>query len=352
MERYIGLDVHAQTCTMVVLSATGRKLRELVIETHAQTLVSALQGIAGIRRLCIEEGAQSQWLYEVLHAHVDELVVVQPEAPRGTKSDASDALRLAEMMRTRSWTKRVVKAPRRLSALRAAVRSHATATQDMVRAKNRLKAVCRARGVSADDTVYDPSARAAVLNQLPPAMRALGLQLAARLDAATSAHEKAVEWLHAEADKVPDVALVATAPGIGPVRAAQIVAVVMDPHRFRTKRQLWSYAGMGVVTHASGEWKHDPNSGELQRQRRKVLTRGLNSNRNPMLKGAFKGAAKIVVERMKKHPLTEHYRRLVAAGTHENLALLTVARRIAAAVLALWKAKEAYDVTRSATSAA
>jgi transposase len=350
MERYIGLDVHAQSCTMVVLGPTGRRVLEQVIETHARTLVSAVLGVAGTRRLCFEEGAQSQWLFEVLNRHVDELVVVQPDAQRGTKSDASDAHRLAEMMRTRSWPKRVIKAPQRLSALRAAVRGYVTATQDRVRAKNRLRAVCRARGVNADEQIYDPANRATIINRLPVAARQLAQQFAARLDAANEARAAAETWLYAEAEKLPEVALVATAPGIGVVRSAQIVAVMMEPHRFRTKRQLWSYAGLAVVTHASAEWER--NDAGWQRRTNKVLTRGLNRNRNPLLKSVFKSAAKTVVGTMKGHPLAEHYYKLTHAGTEPNLAILTIARRIAAAVHALWKAKETYDVARHTNKAA
>src|SRR5215207_7336601 len=32
-------------------------------------------------------------------------------------------------------------------------------------------------------------------------------------------------------------------PALGPVRAAQILAAVGTPHRFRTKRQFWPYCG-------------------------------------------------------------------------------------------------------------
>ena len=39
----------------------------------------------------------------------------------------------------------------------------------------------------------------------------------------------------------------------------------------------------------------------------------------------------------------EHYRRLTAAGTKPNLATLTVARRVAALVLRMWKDEREYD---------
>jgi hypothetical protein len=64
-----------------------------------------------------------------------------------------------------------------------------------------------------------------------------------------------------------------------------------------------------------------------------------------MLKSVFKSAA-IAVLRLKKHPLREAYDKTVEAGTKPNLATLTLARRIAAATLAVWKKKEVYDPTK------
>jgi hypothetical protein len=37
----------------------------------------------------------------------------------------------------------------------------------------------------------------------------------------------------------------------GPIRAAELVALIQTPHRFRTKRQLWNYSGLGLETHDS-----------------------------------------------------------------------------------------------------
>jgi hypothetical protein len=34
---------------------------------------------------------------------------------------------------------------------------------------------------------------------------------------------------------------------MGPIRVAQLVSIVVTPHRFRTKRQFWSYCGLSIV---------------------------------------------------------------------------------------------------------
>ena len=38
MERYIGMDVHAASCTLVMISEKGRNLRGFPVETNGQAL--------------------------------------------------------------------------------------------------------------------------------------------------------------------------------------------------------------------------------------------------------------------------------------------------------------------------
>jgi transposase len=203
MERYIGLDAHSRSCTLVVMSPTGRRLREMVVETNGSALVDAVCGIAGTRRLCMEEGAQSQWLYEILDPHVDELAVVPAAKHAGNKNDSIDAWSLAERHRTGATrTQRIFKA-NKLRGLRAAARAQRSAMRDMVRAKNRLRAVYRARGIQVDAEVYAPKKRAASEKKLPIAERKLAEQLAEHLDAMVASYKRAKDWLETEAAKYP-----------------------------------------------------------------------------------------------------------------------------------------------------
>jgi transposase len=51
----------------------------------------------------------------------------------------------------------------------------------------------------------------------------------------------------AESRKHRAVGLLRTIPQLGPIRAALIVVTVDTPHRFRTKRQFWSYVGLAAI---------------------------------------------------------------------------------------------------------
>jgi hypothetical protein len=47
MERYLGLDVHAESCTFSVLSESGKEIRRDVVETNGKALVGFLKQLPG-----------------------------------------------------------------------------------------------------------------------------------------------------------------------------------------------------------------------------------------------------------------------------------------------------------------
>ncbi|MCH7665892.1 MAG: IS110 family transposase [Acidobacteria bacterium] len=183
------------------------------------------------------------------------------------------------------------------------------------------------------------AAQAQALPELPAWMRqtveALGIELAS-IEELRGEIEQA---MIAESRQHPISRILRTTPGLGPIRVAQLIPIVITPHRFRTKRQFWAYCGFGLVTRTSSDW--------VKVGRRWVRvpvqqTRGLNQDCNRTLKRIFKGAAMTVI-RFKMEPLWTDYVRLTKNGTRPNLARLTVARKLAAAVLTMWKKKERYN---------
>ena len=344
MERYIGIDAHKESCTVAVMGPTGRRLKELRVETNARALKEALKSVSGERHVCLEEGEFSAWLFEVLEPLSERTVVVQPPKREGSKSDSLDAWARADELR-RGSVKPIYKAPSVYRSLREAVRGYEGVLRDSVRIKNRLRAVFRARGIQVrGEELDEASSRKEWLAKLPAAVRRRATLLGEELDSVQGFRKQAAQWVHEEAAKVPAVKLLSTAPGIGPVRSAQIVATVVSPHRFRTSRQFWSYCGLGIVTHSSSDWVKQGRSDWVRKQT--MQTRGLNRNRNPMLKQVFKGAALTTIQLKDAHPLKRRYAHLLTT-TKPNLARLTIARNIAATVLAMWKNNEEYDPSKS-----
>ena len=94
-EKYIGLDVHQATIVVAVMDSTGKLVMESILETKAATILQFFAGLRGTLSVTFEEGTWSAWLYDLLHSHVDKLVVCNPRKNAllkdGNKSDRIDA---------------------------------------------------------------------------------------------------------------------------------------------------------------------------------------------------------------------------------------------------------------------
>ena len=124
MERYLGLDIHSESTTVVVLSAKGKRVRQDQVETNGKALVGYLKTLAGRLHLCLEEGEWSQWLVEILSPHAAAVVVYRSRWQPGAKSDRIDAHQLAERLRTGRVGCPVYKPPRSKAAAHFSVHSN------------------------------------------------------------------------------------------------------------------------------------------------------------------------------------------------------------------------------------
>jgi transposase len=214
--------------------------------------------------------------------------------------------------------------------------------RDVVRVQLRVKAMYRSRCVAAVGTsVYGSRERKSWLSKLPLPSRWATERLHEEYDLLLPLKQVAERELLAEARKHPIAKILATVPGLGPIRVAQLLPIVVTPHRFRTRHQFWAYCGLGIVMRSSSDWVRTDSGNWVRAQVQQ--TRGLNRNHNSALKGIFKGAATTIITRPTSDPLYEHYVRLTSAGTKPNLAKLTIARRVAAIALRLWKDEKEYD---------
>jgi transposase len=343
-EKYIGMDVHQATISAAVRDAQGKLIMECLLETKAGTIVEFIQGLQGTLSLTFEEGTSAAWLHDLLKPHVSRVVVCDPRKnallKEGNKNDRIDARKLAELLRTNQLNP-VYYGEHGVRTLKELGRSYLTLNKDVTRVMNRIKALYRSWGIPCSGAgVYAPRHRAEWLAKIvEPGVRVRAQRLYQQLDSLQPVRLEARRELLVESHKHPAVGLLRQIPSIGPIRAALLVALLQTPHRFRTKRQLWAYSGFAVKTHDSGEYRYV--RGKLQRNRERIMVRGLNNNHNKDLKNLFKSAA--VSASTRPGPLQDLYGALVAKGIRPTMARLTLARKIAAVSLTIWKKGVSFD---------
>jgi transposase len=352
-EKYIGLDVHQATISVAVLDSTGKVVMESILETEAATIVQFFAGLRGTLSVTFEEGTCAAWLYDLLKPHVAKLVVCNPRKNAllkdGNKSDRIDARKLAELLRSNLLAP-VYHGETGVRTLRELARSYLTIVKDLTRVMSRLKAVYRSWAIPcAGRDVYYTRHREQWLGKIREAgVRRRAEQLYQHLDMLQHLRQQARRELLVEGRKHPATARLQQIPYLGPIRSALLVALIQTPHRFRTKRQLWAYSGLGLETRTSGEYRFV--EGQLRRSKKLVSIRGLNQDHHHHLKNLFKSAA--TMASVRPGPFQNFYEALLAKGMKPTMARLTLARKMAAITLTLWKKGESFDAEKLKSQAA
>lgn len=342
-EKYVAMDVHKASVAIGVRDAGGKYIMESIVETKAITLLDFVNGLRGTIHLTFEEGTQSAWLYDLLKPQVAECVVCNPRKNKlleeGNKGDRIDVQKLSELLYLGSL-RPVYHGDHGTRALKELAHCYESLVRDRTRVKNRLKAIYRGRGIRCEgDEVYNPEKCKQWLEQLAEkGLRQRAISLYAQLESLNSMVLEAQTQMLAESRKHKASSILRSLSTLGPISVAMIIATCDTPHRFRTKRQFWTYCGFAVVTRSSSD--HYFENGELHKRRKPALTRGLNRNYNRRLKKVFKSAA---ISGSRQGPFKPLYEQMLARGLKPELARLTLARRIAAITLAMWKKGERFD---------
>jgi len=326
MPSYIGLDAHSATCTAVVVDEKGEIKHRETFTTTESNLIGFMSRVEGEKHLTFEECHLSQWLYVTLVEHVDRLVVCNPvylAKKPGAKTDFRDALHLAQELRT-GHLKPVYHDESRWIELRTLVSSYLALVDEIVRTKQRLKAVFRSNGVSTDTKNFYGTKDLA--KQLPhDSARFVAESLFAQIEMLERYKADYRGYFERNLKRYRPIRNLDSVPGIDAVRGNIITAVVCMPHRFRNKHQFWGYCMLVRHIQMSG--------GKIYGNRR--------AHGRVELRDAFLGAAESALRTDTK--LRDYYETLRARGIEHRDAKIALARKIAALCLALLKNNDTYQ---------
>jgi transposase len=335
--------VHTETTAISVLSTAGREIGQSILPTQTQALLGFLEGLGGRLHVAMEEGTQAAWLYDVMEGRVAEVKVCDARRNarrQGSKTDLGDARNLADLLRL-GGVRPVYHGARTMRPLQELAHSYRALNEDTTRAMNRIKALYRSRGIDcAGREVYRQKHRSSWLERLPAGAPRLRAELLhQQLDSTRALRRRARRELLAESRKHPGAKQLRTIPGLGPLRVALLMARLLTPHRFRTRAKLWAYVGLGLITWDSAE--HRWRDGHAVRRPQPPTLRGLNRNHQPELKEIFKSATLTAIHR--PGPYKDYYDQRLAQGRDPSLLRLSVARKLAALVLRIWKKGGCYQ---------
>ena len=342
---YLGIDAHSETCTFCAIDKEGKFIMRCTVSTETRQLRAAVRELPDHTWAMIEASSVSIFVRDALASVLERIIICETRENRlisksENKSDDMDAWRLARLLRLGEF-KEVYVPSRPRQEIGELVRTYQQVVGDVVRAKNRIRARYTRHGVRITDSAYGDG-RHDALKQLDR----LGLKpvfdaMYTVLDAAEGVKDDLDRALRARLSRTKEYKLLKTIPGVGPVCAAIMVAIIAHPDRFPYKQRLWSYAGIGAS---------DDSTGKL------VRVRGMKSG-NRLLKYAVMTATHGAIRVGSDNRFARLYQTMVEknedpkkAKRAAGIAKKTVARGILAAALAMWKAGTTYSENTQAKS--
>lgn len=323
---YIGMDVHSSNCELCVVNAKGIEMDSATVETNGRLLINYIRSKEGKKKLALEECELSQWLYEILHQEVDELIVCDPVANREykkAKTDKIDARKLAKLLRGDFLTPVYHDGSER-EKFRGIVSAYQDLVEEAVRLKNRYKSLHRKEGrlitgsvLYNDENLLDGFERSD--------FRFIGERVYHLLQYMEAKREEYVLEIIRRSKKFKEIKHLKSLPGIGDIQAAKIVSQVIDPERFPNKYKYYSYCGLV---------RHQRMSGGKRYGSKKIWG-------NRVLKCVYKMAAESALKGTSG--LRRYYDQLRSKGINHKDAKNGVSRKIAAISLSVWKQGRKYD---------
>jgi transposase len=337
----IAMDTHSQTTDLCVKTQANGPGRWHHVKTTIPEIAAVIEQVRGPKELVLEEGPLAGWLLRNLKDRVDQAVACDPRrnaliAKDGDKDDPIDAGKLADLY-LGGYT-RAVHHPESLArvVLKEAVGLYHERVDHRVAQANKVMGLLKRWGIMAKEKDFqEPAEREALL--------AGGGELGAAPEGKLAAGHMTLLWrsydeavreeaaLHRELVRLAKQEEVVVRwekiPGIGWIRGITLLAYLDTPWRFKSKRHLWKYMGIGLTREHSGNG----------------YTRvHVDNSSNRALKDVIVGAAETVILH-KSGELYRRYEHWRAEGQTYKNARRNVARDIAAACWAMWKTGAAFD---------
>lgn len=331
----IGLDLHKRESQLCILRDD-----ETVIERRIATNRERLTAVFGTcppARILLEASTESEWVAHHLESLGHVVIVADPNyAPmyatraRRVKTDRRDARALAEALRLGAYH-----VAHRVSAERRHVRAELAVREALVRTRTRCIALAKAlvrrdglRVAGGESHLVAKRISALELSGTLSAELMPLFEVLAPINEQIAAADRRIEVLtHHD----PVVALLSTAPSVGPITASAIVATIDDVTRFRSAHHFEAFLGLVPGERSSGE-----------KRRVGRITKAGNSRARYLL---VEAGWRILRSKSDDTAALRAWALTIAARRGKRIAVVALARRLAGIVYAMWRDNRPYDAT-------
>jgi transposase len=328
--KIIGCDFHPSYQQIALVDTETGELWEGRLEHEQGEAQRFYQTLPGPVRVGMEAVGNSQWFEKLLADLGHELWIgdaaqIRRLVVRAQKTDRRDARHILELLLDGRFPRLWVPTAE-MRDVRQLLRHRQKLVEMRAQVKNQLQHLALNQGVRRKRRLWSAEGRR-VLEQLPLAgwTARRRAELLGMLDQLDRQVEELNGAVRAEAERHPEVRLLMTHPGVGPVVGLAYALTLGPVQRFPRGKQVASYLGLIPREHSSGG-----------RQRLGSISKQGNTMMRTLLVEAAQNAARFDEE------LRRDYRRL-AARKHKALAKVMVARKLAVRLYWMLREKRPYS---------
>jgi transposase len=262
---YVGIDLHKKTIVLCVMNHDRKILTRRTLACGDPEAIAAVFG--GLRpfRAVVEATASYDWLVTLIEPLADRVVLANPHklrviAESAKKTDRLDAQVLAEFL-ARDMIPEAHRPTPRQREHRALVRHRQFLKHQATALKNKMRRVLADSNADRRDLFTAAGWAAALAAVARDTDRFVLGQLRGAWEAVEAQVREVGRRLKAFAAEAPPReaearAVLATAPGVGPVTADVVLSELGDVRRFRSGKAVVAYAGLAPrVRQSAGKGK-------------------------------------------------------------------------------------------------
>ena len=326
---YIGIDLHQKQSTIVIKDKEGNVFLETEVKTKEKEFLKVLSEYIENSELVFEY--VSQWYHFAdlfaswgANVHIANAFEVKAISHSKVKTDQRDAHVLCDLLRVNMLPESFF-APAESRSLKELLRARMGLVRARTSFKNKVHSVLWKHGLTAPYKLFTKKGKSWLKSQKLNKESKIALEsFLSTIEYFDREIEKLESILKEKAKDNKNAKLLMSVPGIGVVSALHIVSEIGDVHRFKTAKQLMSYAGLVPSVYSSGG----------KTRYGKITKRG-----NTILRWVFVEVAHHQLRTDKG--LKEYYKRMKKKKGGKTAAVAT-ARKLCAVVLRVLKDQRAF----------
>lgn len=338
---YAGLDAHSTISSVVLIDEEGDVVyRKDGFRTCKKELLNHLSHQNKSVLVHLEASNMCEHVGDLIEDHVQEVVVSDPRqndlVSETGGGDLEDAHQLARLLRLQEYNRVHRETETRKRTYREAFQEYVRVNNDQSQLKQKTKLLFQKWGLhtSGSTNLEKPQDRARILERVQPEIRRGMLrdrfdQLSLLLEKKEKTKERVEELEH----RFPVIEKYREMPGGGFYTANGFVAKVINPFRFKTRKQLHKYARLAVKGSEStnkkkeGDHLNPAGHGLLKDVLYRVYTGSLNTK--------------------EENGFSRFYKVSLGKSCNDKAAArLNTMRKICDVMWSMWKKDTAYDDDR------